>query len=121
VGASRGADLARYYVTTVLQVNVGLDRNLALILGGAINAMFLIGSFLPAFFLDQMGRRRPMMWGSFGCAVSMMMIAILLSFADRGGALAHATSSASVAFFFLVSGDEHHVSVAGENAAADPF
>jgi MFS family permease len=98
-------------VTTVLQVNVGLDRNLALILGGAINAMFLIGSFLPAFFLDQMGRRRPMMWGSFGCAVSMMMIAILLSFADRGGALAHATSSASVAFFFLVSANEHHVSV----------
>ncbi|RSH95519.1 hypothetical protein EHS25_000611 [Saitozyma podzolica] len=96
-----GINLVVYYVTTVLQVNVGLDRNLALILGGAINAMFLIGSFLPAFFLDQMGRRRPMMWGSFGCAVSMMMIAILLSFADRGGALAHATSSASVAFFFL--------------------
>lgn len=92
-----------YYVTTVLQVNVGLDRNLSLILGGAINAMFLIGSFLPALYLDQMGRRRPMMWGSFGCALSMLMIAILLSFADKGASLAQATSSASVAFFFLVS------------------
>lgn len=65
--------------------------------------MFLVGSFLPALYLDQMGRRRPMMWGSFGCAVSMLMIAILLSFADKGTSLAHATSSASVAFFFLVS------------------
>ncbi|ADV25162.1 Myo-inositol transporter 1, putative [Cryptococcus gattii WM276] len=96
-----GINLVVYYVTTVLQVNVGLDRNLSLILGGAINAMFLIGSFLPALYLDQMGRRRPMMWGSFGCALSMLMIAILLSFADKGASLAHATSSASVAFFFL--------------------
>lgn len=32
----------------------------------------------------------------------MMMISILLSFQDRGGDLAHATSKGSVAFFFTV-------------------
>ena len=37
-----------------------------------------------------------MMWGSFGLGISMMLIAILLSFQDRGGSLAKATSSASV-------------------------
>jgi hypothetical protein len=43
------------------------------------------------------------MWGSFGLAISMMLIAVLLSFTlDRGfsAKLNKATSSASVAFFF---------------------
>jgi MFS family permease len=98
-----------YYVTSVLQLNVGLDRNLSLLLGGVINAMFFVGSLLPALALDRLGRRRPMMWGSFGLGVSMMMIAILLSFQDRGGSIAKATSSASIAFFFTVSSADHQV------------
>jgi hypothetical protein len=45
-----------------------------------------------------------MMWGSFGCGFSMLMIAILLSFQQRGAqdAVAKATASGSVAFFFTV-------------------
>lgn len=87
----------------MLQQNVGLDRNLSLLLGGVINLMFFIGSLYPTFTLDKTGRCKPMMWGSFALGLSMMMIAILLSFQDRGGALAKATSSGSVAFFFTVS------------------
>ena len=44
-----------------------------------------------------------MMWGSFGLAISMMLIAVLLSFTQARGytqKLNKATSSASVAFFF---------------------
>lgn len=44
-----------------------------------------------------------MMWGSFGLAISMMLIAVLLSFTEARGytqKLNKATSSASVAFFF---------------------
>lgn len=47
--------------------------------------------------------RQPMMWGSFGLAISMMLIAVLLSFTTERGyseQLNKATSSASVAFFF---------------------
>jgi MFS family permease len=92
-----------YYITSVLQINVGLDRNLALLLGGVINTMFIIGSLFPTFFLDRVGRRRPMMWGSLGLGICMMMIAVLLSFSDAEPGLSKRTSSASVAFFFLVS------------------
>jgi MFS family permease len=86
-----------------LEVNVGLDRNLSLLLGGVINLMFPIGSLFPTFTLDRTGRRKPMMWGSFVCGASMMLIAILLSFQPRGGDIAKATASGSVAFFFTVS------------------
>lgn len=94
-----------YYITSVLQLNVGLDRNLSLLLGGVINMMFFFGSLYPTFTLDKTGRRKPMMWGSFGCGFSMLMISILLSFQMRGQTdpVAKATSSASVAFFFTVS------------------
>lgn len=93
-----GINLVVYYVTSVLQNNVGLDRNLSLILGGCINTCFIIGSLVPTFFLDRLGRRRPMMFGSLGLALSMMMIAILLSF--NGTSVGHDTSSASITFFF---------------------
>ena len=60
--------------------------------------MFIIGSFYPTFFVDRVGRRQPMMWGALGLAISMMMIAILLSF--KGTSIEKQTSSAAVTFFF---------------------
>ncbi|KAJ4349572.1 uncharacterized protein N0V89_008188 [Didymosphaeria variabile] len=95
-----GINLVVYYITSVLQLNVGLDRNLSLLLGGVINLMFFIGSLFPTFFLDRIGRRKPMMWGSFGLGVSMMLISILLSFKNQGGSVAKSTAAASVTFFF---------------------
>ena len=65
--------------------------------------MFMIGSLFPSFFLDRYGRRNPMMIGSALLGICMMLISVLLSFQDRGGMLAKSTSTASVAFFFLVS------------------
>lgn len=63
--------------------------------------MFLLGSFVPTFLVDRLGRRNPMMWGSFGLGLSMMLISILLSF--RGTSVEKATATASVTFFFTVS------------------
>lgn len=63
--------------------------------------MFLLGSFVPSLLVDRIGRRKPMMWGSFGLGFSMMMIAILLSF--KGTSVERPTASASVTFFFTVS------------------
>jgi MFS family permease len=62
--------------------------------------MFLIGSFVPSLLVDRIGRRMPMMVGSAGLGISMMMISILLSF--KGTDVEKPTASASVAFFFTV-------------------
>ena len=61
--------------------------------------MFMIGSLLPAFKLDSMGRRKTMMFGSFGLGVCMMMVAALLSQIDQPNGTTYA--SAAVSFFFL--------------------
>ncbi|KAJ5580823.1 general substrate transporter [Penicillium hetheringtonii] len=94
-----GINLVVYYVPTVLKQNVGLDSQLSQILGGCIQIMFMLGSLLPAFMLDRMGRRRTMMIGSFGLGVCMMMVAALLSQVDKPNGTSYA--SASVSFFFL--------------------
>ncbi|KAF9263859.1 general substrate transporter [Marasmius fiardii PR-910] len=94
-----GINLIVYYLPTALTLNVGLSRQLALILGGCINIMFPLGSLIPTFFLDQMGRRRPMMLCSFLLAVCMSCVAALLSF--QGTNVGKSTASGSVAFFFL--------------------
>ena len=72
-----GINLVVYYVTSALQYNVGLSHNLSLIIGGFVQTMFFFGSLIPTFFLDRMGRRKPMMWGSLGLAICMMMLSIL--------------------------------------------
>lgn len=101
-----GINLVVYFVPTALQENVCLSHNLALVIGGCVQTMFFFGSLIPTFFLDRLGRRKPMMWGSLGLGISMMMISILLSFSGSGSCsgnitpLAKATASASVAFFF---------------------
>ncbi|KAB8211220.1 general substrate transporter [Aspergillus parasiticus] len=94
-----GINLLVYFIPTVLSTNVGLTKNLSMIIGGCAQIMFVVGSFFPTFFVDRVGRRTPMMWGSFGLGICMMMVSILLSF--KGKENGHATSSASVAFFFL--------------------
>lgn len=61
--------------------------------------MFPLGSLIPAFFLDQLGRRRPMMVLSFILACCMAGVAALLSF--KGTSVEKSTASASIVFFFL--------------------
>ncbi|PLN76293.1 sugar transporter [Aspergillus taichungensis] len=87
------------YVTSVLETNVGLDKQLSLLLGGVIQVMFVIGSIYPTMYSDRLGRRRPMMWGCFGLFLCMMMISILLSF--KGSSIEKPAATASIVFFFL--------------------
>ncbi|KAL6901132.1 general substrate transporter [Trichoderma evansii] len=96
-----GINLVVYYAPSVLVQNVGMSAQLAQILGGCINMMFMLGSILPSLYLDRMGRRRTMMWGCFGCGVCMLMISALLSQANAEEGRGHTFSSAAVSFFFL--------------------
>lgn len=61
-----------------------------------VELMFIVGNTLPALALDRMGRRKTMMIGSACLSFCMMMITILLSVGTTN------TSSAAIAFFFLV-------------------
>ena len=55
-----GINVVVFYITKVLENNVGLSRNTALVARGCINLAFAVGSLVPAIFLDRIGRRKPM-------------------------------------------------------------
>jgi len=79
----------------VLTSSVGVAPSTALLIAGFIQLMFPIGNLVPALALDKIGRRWTMIWGCIALSICMMMIAALLSNGSN------ATSSASIAFFFL--------------------
>lgn len=85
----------------MLEVNVGLSRNTAIVVGGCLNLAFAFGSLVPALGADRLGRRKPMMVGAMGMGLSMMVVAILLSYSgtDKG----KTTANVSIAFFITVS------------------
>ena len=95
-----GINVIVFYAPTVLEQNVGLDRTMALVVSGCIQFCFVVGSVFPAWGLDKIGRRKLMMFGSSGMALSMMMVAILLSF--HGTEKQLPTSQASIAFLITV-------------------
>lgn len=95
-----GINVIVFYAPTVLEQNVGLDRTMALVVSGCIQFCFVVGSVVPAWGLDKIGRRKLMMFGSFGMALSMMIVAILLSFHGTEEQLP--TSQASIAFLITV-------------------
>ncbi|KAF9887915.1 hypothetical protein FE257_009437 [Aspergillus nanangensis] len=91
-----GINIIVFYAPTILEVNVGLERTIALAVAGCVQFSFAVGSLVPALGLDRFGRRNLMMIGSFGMAISMMMVSVLLSF--RGTDKQDQTSKASIAF-----------------------
>jgi MFS family permease len=87
-----------FYATVVLE-SVGLSRNSAIIAGGCLNLAFAVGSLVPALGADKLGRKKPMMFGAAGMGISMMLVAILLSF--QGKAQAQPTGEAAIAFLII--------------------
>ncbi|KAK6212684.1 hypothetical protein LQW54_004951 [Pestalotiopsis sp. IQ-011] len=94
-----GVNLVVCYAPSILVQNVGTTAQMAQILGGCINLMFMIGSILPSLMLDRMGRRRTMIWGCSGLSFCMLVISVLMSrnWQPDGSTCA----SAPVAFLFL--------------------
>ncbi|KAL2027618.1 hypothetical protein VTO58DRAFT_110306 [Aureobasidium pullulans] len=94
-----GINVIVFYIGTVLEVNVGLPRSTALVAGGCMNLAFAVGSLVPAVYLDRIGRRNPMIYGTIGLGLCLMVISILLSY--QGTSSEAVTSKVSIAFFAL--------------------
>lgn len=74
---------------------MGMDRELALILGGCAQITYLVGSAIPVFLMDRFGRRVLLMWCSAGLSYCFVMVTILLTRGSSGAA------SGAIAFIFL--------------------
>lgn len=71
--------MINYYAPTVYENAMGLSRNLSLILGGCTSLAYLVGSIIPLWSMDVLGRRSSLMISAAGLCVCFVLVAGLLS------------------------------------------
>ncbi|ODV84200.1 hypothetical protein CANARDRAFT_8877 [[Candida] arabinofermentans NRRL YB-2248] len=68
-----GCNAAIYYSTVLFENTIGLDRRLALVLGGVFSTIYAL-STIPSFFLiDKLGRRKLFLIGAIGQGCSFLI------------------------------------------------
>lgn len=90
-----GSNMINYYLPVILQQNMKVSRNLSLILGGAAQCTYLVGSAIPVLLMDRFGRRTLLMICSAGLCFCFVMVSILLSVGSTSAAYA------ATAFIFI--------------------
>lgn len=66
-----GINVVAFYVTIVLETNVGLSRETSSLVAGCIQIAFWLGTFPPIFLLDKWGRRPILLLGSVALLTAM--------------------------------------------------
>ncbi|KAM7199420.1 General substrate transporter [Rhypophila sp. PSN 637] len=74
-----GSNMINYYTPVIFQSSMGLDRHLALLLGGAAMCTYLVGSIIPGFLMDRYGRRVLLMVCSAGLSLCFVGVTAMLS------------------------------------------
>ncbi|KPM43009.1 hypothetical protein AK830_g3531 [Neonectria ditissima] len=71
-----GINVIAFYVTIVLEVNVGLSRERSSLVAGCIQIVFWLGTFPPMWLLDKVGRRLMLLFGSLALLISMAIFTV---------------------------------------------
>jgi len=90
-----GSNFLNYYLPVLFTDLLGMSRNMSLILGGAAQCTYLVGSAIPVLLMDRFGRRILLIVCSAGLCLCFMMVSILLSTGDPGPA------KGAAAFIFI--------------------
>ncbi|KAL4975988.1 hypothetical protein BDW66DRAFT_160080 [Aspergillus desertorum] len=81
-----GSNMINYYGPVMFQTTMNMGRNLSMILGGAIQCTYLVGSAIPVLLMDRFGRRTLLMVCSLGLCFCFIMVSILLSLRSTNAA-----------------------------------
>ncbi|KAL8276397.1 hypothetical protein RQP46_011195 [Phenoliferia psychrophenolica] len=69
-----GANAVIYFAPVIFKQNLGLDPQLALILGGVNVTVYALAAFSSYYFIEKVGRRKMFLAGTIGQCVSMIII-----------------------------------------------
>ncbi|KAL2005434.1 hypothetical protein VTN00DRAFT_2645 [Thermoascus crustaceus] len=84
-----------YYAPHTLTTDIGMEYKTALQIAAGLGDPYWLFSFIPVFFLDRMGRRKPLIIGALICSLSFICAGILQK------DVTPIRAKASLGFFFL--------------------
>ncbi|KAL1988465.1 hypothetical protein VTN96DRAFT_9520 [Rasamsonia emersonii] len=90
-----GINVLVYYAPHTLTTDIGFSYETALQFGAGLGDTYWLFSFIPVFFLDDMGRRKPLIWRAVVCAFCFLIAGLLQQDVTA------IRAKASLAFFFL--------------------
>ena len=90
-----GINVIAFYVTIVLETNVGLEREMASLVAGCVQIAFWLGTFPPMYLLDKVGRRPNLMLGSIALLIAMVLFTTGIAVGTQPAA------NMALAFLFL--------------------
>ncbi|KAJ5011661.1 general substrate transporter [Colletotrichum sp. SAR 10_99] len=90
-----GINVLVYYFPHILTTDVGYEQKLALYISAGLAVTYWVFSLIPVFYLDQMSRRKPLIWGSLVCAICMLLSGTLQK------DITTVKAKASLAWFFI--------------------
>ena len=93
------------YYQTIMYDNLGITGSRNLLVTGIYNCVGPLANFIfISLFLDRVGRRRPLLWGTVGITVALICEAAINSqITDATGAKKNSLSIAGVFFIFCVT------------------
>ncbi|KAM5369061.1 hypothetical protein ACJZ2D_009156 [Fusarium nematophilum] len=90
-----GINVIAFYVTIVLETNVGLSKDTSSLVAGFIQIAFWFGTFPPMYLLDRVGRRPMLLLGSVALLTSMAVFTAGIAVDSSS------TSAMALAFLFI--------------------
>lgn len=79
-----GCNAAIYYSTLLFEDTIGLDRRLALILGGVFSTVYMFATIPSFFMIEKVGRRKLFLIGLLGQGCSFLITFACLIKPDQG-------------------------------------
>ncbi|KAK9369482.1 general substrate transporter [Lipomyces kononenkoae] len=88
-----GTNALTYYSTVIYEQNVGLSRNMSLLMGGFLQIWFLIASIFTWYLIDRVGRRKLFVTAYLGEAVCMAVLGAMVHVGGRTAGIIAATAT----------------------------
>ncbi|KAK9350047.1 sugar transporter [Lipomyces doorenjongii] len=88
-----GTNALTYYATVIYEQNVGLSRNMSLLMGGFLQIWFLIASIFTWYLIDSVGRRKLFVTAYAGEAICMAVLGAMIHVGGRTAGIIAATAT----------------------------
>lgn len=93
------------YLPYVAHVQIGLGENLAQIMGGIGAVVYFIASFPPMFFVERLGRRKCLMYGSAAMTCCWVLLIVFLALGEKQGSTGLLYAGIVMMYLYQVSLD----------------